>query len=232
MRATLLRAISHDLRTPLTSIIGSTSVVLDNEDTLPPEKKRELLSDVIDESQWLIKMVENLLSITRISGEDAKISKREEIVDEVLSETVRNFKSRYPNAILKVSVPDEILLVPMDALLIEQLLFNLLENAVIHGGNVSLITLSVTDVGGFAKFSVIDDGNGLSEELFPSLFKDTSWFNDGDRSDVKRNMGLGLSVCQSIVQIHGGTIYAENSPSGGAAFHFLLPLENESSVSV
>ncbi len=232
MRATLLRAISHDLRTPLTSIIGSTSVVLDNEDTLPPEKKRELLSDVIDESQWLIKMVENLLSITRISGEDAKISKREEIVDEVLSETVRTFKSRYPNAILKVSVPDEILLVPMDALLIEQLLFNLLENAVIHGGNVSLITLSVTDVGGFAKFSVIDDGNGISEELFPSLFKDTSWFNDGDRSDVKRNMGLGLSVCQSIVQIHGGTIYAENSPSGGAAFHFLLPLENESSVSV
>lgn len=227
MRATLLRAISHDLRTPLTSIIGSTSVVLENEDSLSPEKKRELLSEVIAESQWLIQMVENLLSITKINSEGAKVHKREEIVEEILSETVTNFRSRYPAATIHVSVPDEVLIVPMDAILIEQVLFNLLENAIIHGKTVTSIELSVTLENQFAKFSIADNGKGIADEVFPHLFEDTGWYEDESRSDGKRNMGIGLSVCYSIVRAHGGEIHAVNNPSGGATFYFLLPLEED-----
>lgn len=227
MRATLLRAISHDLRTPLTSIIGSTSVVLENEDSISPEKKRELLSEVIEESKWLIQMVENLLSITKINSEGAKVNKREEIVEEILSETVTNFRSRYTTAKINVSVPEEVLIVPMDAILIEQVLYNLLENAIIHGKTVTHIELAVTVEGQFARFSVSDNGKGIAEELFPTLFEDTGWYEESSRSDGKRNMGIGLSVCYSIIRAHGGEIYAYNKPEGGATFCFLLPLEDE-----
>ena len=131
MRANLLRAMSHDIRTPLTSIVGNTSAILENGDTLSIEQQRELLRDVNEDAQWLIRMVENLLSITRISGEQTAISKEYEAAEEILAASVHKFEKRFKSNIrIAVEVPREVVLVPMDATLIQQVLLNLMENAV------------------------------------------------------------------------------------------------------
>ena len=133
MRANLLRSVSHDIRTPLTSIIGSTSAILETPD-LSLEQQHQLLEDVRDDAQWLVRVVENLLSITRM-GEDTRITKQSEAAEEVLGEVARKFRKHYPGVKISVAVPDELLIVPMDAILIEQVMTNLLENAVRHGKN-------------------------------------------------------------------------------------------------
>ena len=141
MRANLLRSVSHDIRTPLTSIIGSTSAILETPD-LSLEQQHQLLEDVRDDAQWLVRVVENLLSITRM-GEDTRITKQPEAAEEVLGEVARKFRKHYPDVKISVAVPDELLIVPMDAILIEQVMTNLLENAVRHGKNTTHIALSV-----------------------------------------------------------------------------------------
>ena len=142
MRANLLRSVSHDIRTPLTSIMGATSAVLETPD-LSPEEQRAFLEDAREEAQWLIRLVENLLSITRMGDDNAQLTKQEEAAEEILGETARKFRKRFPAIQITVSVPDELLLVPMDAILIEQVLSNLLENAATHGETTTKIQLSV-----------------------------------------------------------------------------------------
>lgn len=222
MRANLLRSVSHDIRTPLTSIVGSTSVMLDNPD-LPSEDRQDLLGDIRNEAQWLIRIVENLLSITRIGDTHAGIKTEPEAAEEVLGETARKFRRRFPSIMVSVSVPDELLMVPMDVILIEQVLSNLLENAVTHGKTTSTIHLSVQDEGSFARFSVQDDGQGISASALPTLFDGTLKHSETVSGDGKRNMGLGLSVCLAIVRAHGGTMDARNLPTG-AEVSFRLPL--------
>lgn len=224
IRSNLLRAISHDLRTPLTSIVGSVGAVLEREE-LSEKEQRELLVDVKNDAEWLIRMVENLLSVTRIENGSAKIKKTPEAVEEVVAETLGKFKKRFPDVKIKVSVPEMVLFVPMDAVLIEQVVFNLLENAVIHGKTTQNIWMSVDVYGKNVIFSVKDDGSGIKEEAIPHLFTD---YFDSERmsfSKEKRNMGIGLSVCQSIIRVHGGNISAKNCEEGGAEFCFTLPLE-------
>lgn len=129
VRANLLRAMSHDIRTPLTSIVGNTAAILENEDSFSPEQKRRLLEDVNEDAQWLIRMVENLLSITRMSGGQAKIEKDCEAAEEIVGVSVSKFTKRFPAIKVSIEVPDEVLMVPMDATLIRQVIMNLLENA-------------------------------------------------------------------------------------------------------
>lgn len=224
MRANLLRSVSHDIRTPLTSIVGATSAVLDNQDTLTEAQQRRLLEDVKDDAQWLIRVVENLLSITRIGSDEAQISKDEEAAEEILSETVRKFRKRFPNIPVKAEIPDDLLIVPMDAILIEQVLNNLLENAVLHAEDATEIHLSVRRERDQAVFSVTDNGKGIPEDILPTLFDGTLRHNETPTGDGKRNMGIGLAVCTAIVRAHGGTLRAENTPQGGAEFSFQLPL--------
>ena len=221
MRANLLRSVSHDIRTPLTSIVGATSAVLETPD-LSPEQQRQLLEDVRDDAQWLVRVVENLLSITRM-GEDPKLSKQPEAAEEVLGEVVRKFRKHYPEIHVSVSVPEELLIVPMDAILIEQVMTNLLENAVRHGKNTSQIALSVHRENDEAVFAVQDNGGGIPKKLLPELFSGTLRHSDTPTGDGKRNMGLGLSVCNAIVRAHGGTMDAKNA-NGGAELIFRLPM--------
>lgn len=227
MRSNLLRSVSHDLRTPLTSIVGTTSALIDNDGKISHEQQLVLLKESHDDAEWLVRMVENLLSITRMNGKEAKINKHTEAAEEIVSEAVSKFNKHFPNVKIKVSVPSELLMVPMDALLIEQVLINLLENSLVHGKNESGITLNVTSDKNKAVFSVSDCGVGISEKAFEHLFDGYLQESDNSESDKKRNMGIGLSVCMSIVKAHGGDMNAENKKSGGTLFEFWIPLKEE-----
>ena len=223
MRANLLRAISHDLRTPLTSIVGSASAILENGERLDTAQRTALLRNVRDEGQWLIRMVENLLSITRIGGGDASLHKELEAAEEVLASVAGKFQQRFPGVELNLAAPNEPLFVPMDAILVEQVLMNLLENAAVHGGSTR-VRLSVEHLTDAARFTVWDNGTGIAPELLPDIFS-PSLSNRIYGSDDRRNMGIGLSVCSSIVRSHGGSMSAENAREGGAVFRFTLPMD-------
>jgi len=223
VRGNLLRAVSHDLRTPLTSILGATSAILENGETLSAERRTELIRGVYEDSEWLIRMVENLLLITKVEGA-AQIVKRSEAVEEVVAEAVQKFQKHYPDSAIEVSAPEELLMAPMDALLIEQVLFNLLENAVLHG-KAKHIALNVIRTGAEAILEVRDDGMGIQKSDFPHLFDGYMGRVERASSDNSRNMGIGLSVCLSIIQAHGGRIEARNVRPSGALFQFTLPLE-------
>lgn len=222
MRANLLRSVSHDIRTPLTSIMGATSTLLENPG-LSPEEQRTLLEDARDDAQWLIRVVENLLSITRMGDAQARITKQPEAAEEVLDGAVRKFRKRFPSISVEVHAPEELLMVPMDPILVEQVLSNLLENAALHGVSTSHIILSVQADGEYARFSVRDDGGGIPAKVLPTLFDGGLKHSETSAGDGKRNMGLGLSVCLAIVRAHGGTMEAKNL-SAGAEFSFRLPL--------
>ena len=224
MRANLLRAISHDLRTPLTSIIGAAEYILSDREHPVTAHQRTLARQIQEDGQWLLQIAENLLSITRAS-DGATLHKELEVAEEILGESVAKFLKRYPGTNVSVSAPEEVLMVPMDALLIEQVLFNLLENAVLHAKDMRQLELRVERRGDNAAFVVEDDGAGIADAALPYLFQGGSAMSQGGDRSEKRNMGIGLSVCRTIVRAHGGEMTGENRAEGGARFVFTLPLE-------
>ena len=228
MRGNLLRAVSHDIRTPLTSIVGGVSTLLDSGDQLDEATRTQLLENIRDESNWLVSVVENLLSVTRMTGEQTKIKKEMEAGEEVLSAAAMKIKKHYPQIDVSVRAPQELLMIPMDVILIEQVLINLMENAVQHGKTTTRIELRLSSADGLAVFEVADNGCGIEKELLPHLFEGYLTRDQEEISDQRRNMGIGLSVCMSIVQAHGGTMRAENRKKGGALLQFSLPLEENS----
>ena len=223
MRANLLRAISHDFRTPLTSMIGSINVVRESGDILTAADKNKLLDDAKSEAEWLINMVENLLSITRIGTDpNTALHTEPQVVEEVLWEAASRFRRQYPDFRVDIRIPEDLLLVEMDAVLIEQVILNLLINAAIHGKTATEATLSVARDDGFAVFAVEDNGRGIPPEKLAHLF-DGYAVRRGGENDSTRTMGIGLSVCSTIVTAHGGAMQAENTPRG-ARLSFTLPL--------
>ena len=226
MRANLLRAISHDLRTPLTAIYGSSSVLRENGDTLTPEQRDKMLRGIQEDSQWLVQMVENLLSITRIDSGSVRLNKISTALDELIDSVIVKFRNRYPDRKVILELPEELIIIPMDALLIQQVLTNILENAVHHGGNPSQIRLRVTVEDHNAVFEISDDGQGIDPERLPKIFTGYYDNRDGAVDTARRNAGIGLSVCATIIRAHGGTISAENAPTGGAVFRFTLNTED------
>ena len=227
MRGNLLRAVSHDIRTPLTAIVGGIDAILENGEKLSPETRASLLENMRDESNWLIGVVENLLSVTRMSGA-SNIKKELEAGEEVLGAASMKFQRHYPATRVEISAPDTLLMIPMDIILIEQVLINLMENAVQHGKTTTQISLRLTRSDDLAVFEVSDDGQGIEPALLPRLFDGYLTRDQESISDKRRNMGIGLSVCKSIVQAHGGEMRAANRPGGGAILQFTLPLEETS----
>lgn len=228
LRANLLRAVSHDLRTPLTSIIGSISAVIDGGKALSEEQKVEMLTDAKEDAEWLVRMVENLLSITRITGStEPNIQKSPELIEEIVGDCVTKFKKRNPDVALKVNVPDTPLMVSVDAMLIEQVLMNLMDNAVHHAEGMTELCVNVTQRKRFAQVAVSDNGKGLDPYILDDIFKGQLVSNDGTSPDSNKFRGIGLAVCKSIITAHGGKISADNKPTGGAVFTFTLPLEPE-----
>ncbi len=222
LRSNLLRAISHDLRTPLTGILGASSAILENKGAIDDNTKEQLVSHIKEDSQWLIRMVENLLSVTRINEDTANVTKTPEAAEEIIASAIGRIRKRFPQQKIDVRVPEELLMVPMDGTLIEQVIINLIENAIKHSGE-TLILVSLQKEEDFAVFEVSDNGDGIPEQDFPYLFE--SYVPNGKRtSDSSRGMGIGLSICMSIVKAHHGKIEAFNREGNGALFRFILPL--------
>ncbi len=228
-RSNLLRAVSHDLRTPLTSILGAISAVADNDEVISREERLGLLGDAQEDARWLIKMVENLLTITRIDAdESAEIYKEPQAVEEVIASAVSKYRKRFTTPLLTVKIPSELLMVPMDAVLIEQVVSNLLENAVLHGKGADRIELEVYRENHNAIFEVRDNGAGIPANVLPHVLEGYFKKSYEESGDCKRNMGIGLSVCNTIVRAHSGTMSAFNKQGGGGAvFRFALPLGEE-----
>lgn len=224
MRANLLRSISHDIRTPLASIMGASSTLLEN-DGLPTAERDDLLREINKDAQWLVRVTENLLSVTKFSGDNVMLKKSDEVVEEIVSSAIVKFRKNQASIPITVSKPSEILLVPMDAVLIEQVLINLLENVVAHGEKATHIWVTIECRNGQVIFRVADDGVGISASRRAHIFEGCELQEGPKTQDGKRNMGIGLSVCSSIISAHGGKMTAENNEYGGATFSFWLPYE-------
>ena len=226
IRANLLRAISHDLRTPLTSIIGSSDSFIENYQNLTDPEKQSLVSSINEDSHWLLNMVENLLSITRIDNETAKVTKSLEAVDEVASAAVIRFRKRFPNAVVRVKVPDELVMVMMDAMLIQQVILNILQNAQLHAKSTKPLELTIDEDEDYVYFHIRDYGVGIDETRIATIFDGDSYHETTGETDGYKGMGIGLSICKTIITAHDGTIIAKNH-SEGVEFCFSLPKEKE-----
>lgn len=226
MRANLLRAVSHDLRTPLTTIYGFSETLLEKHESLSQEQKVKMLRGIKEDAQWLIRMVENLLSITKMDADEVRLNKIPIVLDELIDSVFVKFKKRYPQQKIDLDIPGEVVIIPMDAILIEQVIVNLLENAVQHAQGMKKLSLRVFILSGQAIFEIEDDGCGIAPERIGQIF-DGNYSMEAETADAnKRNAGIGLSVCASIVAAHGGDIKAENRKNGGALFRFSLATEN------
>lgn len=223
-RGNLLRAISHDIRTPLSGIMGSVEMLMD---MIPEDDMRhDIAAGVYQDADWLHSLVENILNLTKLHDGHLNISKQKEAVEEVVGSALMVLEKRFPKRNIAVSMPEELVMVPMDARLISQVLINLMDNAVKHTPEDKEICLSVKVQEENVEFSVADRGNGINESDLPNIFQ-MFYTTRGKSSDSQRGIGLGLTICQSIVEAHGGEIRAHNREEGGAEFIFTLPMRGE-----
>jgi len=223
-RANLLRAISHDLRTPLTSISGNASILMGNSKVLSEDKKQALYTDIYDDSMWLINLVENLLSITRIDNGTLNLNMQPELLEEVIAEALLHINRNSKEHHIETVLSDELLMAKMDSRLIIQVIINIVDNAIKYTQPSSNITISAKRDGQSVLVEISDDGSGISDEAKAKLF-DIFYTADNFRGDGRRGLGLGLYICKSIIQAHGGTIYVKDNVPQGTVFGFTLQAE-------
>ena len=222
LRADLLRAISHDLRTPLCSISGNADMLLGNSDRLDEATKHQIYSDIYDDSEWLIGVVENLLSITRLNDGRLKFKFTDQLLDEVIVESLRHISRKHDDYKI-VTDCEELVLARMDVRLIMQVLVNLVDNAIKYTPPGSVICIRGTKTDGKAQISVEDNGPGIPEEMKSHIFE---MFYTGKTTvaDSHRSLGLGLALCHSIIEAHEGTLVLTDHDPHGCNFIFTLPL--------
>ena len=223
LRANLLRSISHDLRTPLTSIAGNAGNLLSNFDKMDNETRIQVFNDIYNDSMWLINLVENLLSITRIEEGKMNINMSAELIDEVIEEALRHINRKSVEHDISVDIKDEFMLVRIDARLIVQVIINLVDNAVKYTPAGSAIIITAEKTENAALVSVSDNGPGISDDIKPRVF-DMFFTGENKIADSRRSLGLGLSLCKSIINCHGGEITLTDNIPHGCKFTFSLPL--------
>ena len=227
IRGNILRAVSHDLRTPLTTISGSASVLMSSPEV--SEQNVPMLEDIKNEADAMIQMVENLLSVTRIQDGALPLNKWEEMLEEVAGDAILATKRRFPGARVEMELSEDMLFFPMDPVLIKQVIVNLLENAIRHGGEGVEIRLCLSRLEDWAVLEVLDGGKGLPEQVIRAVREGKPVPRD-QTGDSTRGMGIGLSVCGSIIKAHNGLFEADNRPEGGAVFRVCLPMKQETEV--
>ena len=223
LRANLLRSISHDLRTPLTSISGNADTLLHSYDVLDEQTRKQIFTDIYDDAQWLTGLVENLLSITKIVDGSVKLSLSDQVVDDIISEALRHIDRRAAEHHITVDCGDVLLLVRMDAGLIMQVLINLVNNAVKYTPVGSNIQITAIPRENMAEICVSDNGPGIPNELKERVFE--MFFTGGNPiGDSRRSLGLGLTLCQTIVHAHHGEMMLKDNSPHGCIFSFTIPL--------
>ena len=222
LRANLLRAISHDLRTPLTSISGNASTLISNYQRLDDESRTQIFTDIYDDSMWLINLVENLLAVTRIEEGRVNLHSTAELMDEVIAEALKHVDRKSEEHIIRVHSEPEFILAQIDAKLIVQVLINIVDNAIKYTPEGSVIEISTRESGSMVEVSISDNGPGIPDEQKPHIF-DMFYSGANKVADSRRSLGLGLSLCKSIVTAHGGTIEVTDHAPKGTTFTFTLP---------
>ena len=223
LRANLLRSISHDLRTPLTSISGNADTLLHSYSVLDEQTRKQIFTDIYDDAQWLTGLVENLLSITKIVDGSVKLSLSDQVVDDIISEALRHIDRRAAEHHITVDCGDVLLLVRMDAGLIMQVLINLVNNAVKYTPVGSNIQITAIPRENMAEICVSDNGPGIPNELKERVFE--MFFTGGNPiGDSRRSLGLGLTLCQTIVHAHHGEMMLKDNSPHGCIFSFTIPL--------
>lgn len=225
LKSTLLRSISHDIRTPLTSIKGASELILDSYENLDEDTVKKLASDISDESTWLMMTVQNILDMTRISEGRLKVTKSFEAVDDIINQTLALVPHLKNSRKLHVLVPDEIVLLPVDGRLIVQVLVNLLDNSYKHAGENAEIHLNAYKKDNKFVFEVRDNGEGINPLIINKMFEGFVTYQKNNIVDGNLGVGLGLTICKEIVAAHSGTITARNLKEGGAEFKVELPME-------
>lgn len=223
LRANLLRAISHDLRTPLTAISGNASNLISNTSSFDEQTKLSIYNDIYHDSMWLINLVENLLSITRLEEGRMNINFTTEIVEEVVAEAIKHVYKPENGHNISVFNKDELLLAKMDARLIVQVIINILDNAIKYTPPNSTITVTTEKKKDKAVISIADNGAGIPDELKERVF-DMFYTGANKLADSRRSIGLGLALCKSIISVHGGEIFVKDNVPSGAIFTFTLPV--------
>lgn len=219
LKGDLLRSVSHDLRTPLAGILGAASTVKENYELLTDDVRKDFLQEICTDAEWLNHLVDNILSMTRFSEGTVKLKKEMEAVEELVAGAVQRIKKRTQNKDISISIPDELIMIPVEGILIEQVIVNLLDNAIKHTPENTRVQVTVVRDASHIAFSVHDNGPGIPEEELSLVF-------DRFYTSAKQGrcgFGLGLAICKSIVEAHGGKITAYNDPEGGAVFRFVLP---------
>lgn len=221
LRANLLRTISHDLRTPLTSISGNAGFLMEHAGELDAEKRQTIYGDIYDDSIWLANLVENLLAVTRLENGSVQLKIEPELVDEVFHEALQHLDRRAKEHTIKTVLQDDMLMAEMDVRLIIQVIVNIVNNAIKYTQPGSCITLRVQEKQGKTEFRIEDDGPGIPDEEKNHIF-DMFYTADNERGDGRRGLGLGLALCRFIVDAHGGKIWVEDAFPHGAVFVFTL----------
>ncbi len=223
LRANMLRSISHDLRSPLTSISGNASNLMANSSTLDEEARQQIYADIYSESMWLIGMVENLLYATRIEDGRIKLNIAVEILDDIIAEAVKHISKTHPHRNIAVDMSEEIIPVNADANLMVQVIINLLDNAVKYSDEDTPVRITVRQQGEQALIAVSDQGKGISEKDKQQVFE-MFYVGDNRSSDSRRSLGLGLALCKSIIESHHGTIFVSDNKPQGTIITFTLPI--------
>lgn len=221
LRANLLRTISHDLRTPLTSISGNAGFLMEHADKLSEKRRRALYGDIYDDSIWLTNLVENLLAVTRLENGTMQMKQEAELIEEVFHEALLHLDRRAKEHTIRTVLEDDLLMANMDVRLIIQVIVNIVNNAIKYTQPGSCIVLEAKERDGLVEFRISDDGPGIGEEEKENIF-DMFYTADNVRGDGRRGLGLGLSLCKSIVNAHGGRIWVEDAAPHGAVFCFTL----------
>lgn len=222
LRANLLRTISHDLRTPLTAISGNADNLLSNYDKMDAATRLQSFTDIYDDSMWLIKLVENILSVTRIEENRMNFNMSAELISEVIDEALRHINRKSTEHNIIVEYDNDLLLAYMDSRLIVQVIINIIDNAIKYTPCGSTIKLTVSKKNDMLYTSIADNGPGIPDKLKSNVFE---MFFTGDNkiADNRRSLGLGLALCKSIINAHGGELTLTDNTPHGAVFTFTLP---------